>query len=371
MKNHRKLLHLFAGMVLFLGILALSVYVTDPFFHYHAPWLGLKAVEDEKEYQVPGMLKNFSYDSVLAGSSTVMSMNTDTLDERFSCRTVKAVGGSASAPLLAYYLDIAFESHEIKYVFYGLDVFSFYNKPNMQVISEDVEFLVNKNPFDDVKYLWNLDIIAEKIPNMIKKSQDDSYTQGLIYQLNAGVQTGVEAVFSKHRPKAGSIREMKPVTYQEAYVAENINRLRRCVEENPNTEFLFFIPPYHIVWWDDAYEKGLLDTYLYTLACCMERLLPYENVRFYKTDFNASETITDVNLYIDYIHGSPVVTERMAGQIGSPKNELTLFNYKEELDTLREIFAVFRKRVETEGCDFLQEGAMAVKEGAAEEQITE
>lgn len=369
MKNHKKLQHLFAGIVLFFGALALLVYLTDPFFHYHAPWFGLKAVEDEKEYQVPGMLKNFSYDSVLAGSSTVMSINTDTLNQRFSCRTVKAVGGSAAAPLLVQYLDMAFESHEIRYVFYGLDVFSFYHKPDMQVISEDVEFLINKNPLDDVKYIWNLDIIAEKIPNMIKKSQDDSYTQGLMYQLNDGAQTGMEAVCAKHRPKAGKAFESKPVTYQGAYVTENIKRLAKRVEEHPDTEFLFFIPPYHIIWWDDAYEKGLLDAYLYTLACCMEQLLPYENVRFYKTAFNEAETITDVYLYMDYIHGSTVVTGQLAQQIGASEDEITLASYQEELEGLREIFHVFRARVDEEGCEFLQEGAMSVQEGAAEEQI--
>lgn len=349
MKIQRKIRHLFAGAVLFLGGAALLVYLTDPFFHYHEPWFGLKAVEAEKEYQIPGMLKNFEYDSVLAGSSVVMSINTDILEERFSCRTVKAVGGLASAPLLDYYLDIAFENHEIKNVFYGLDVFSFYNKPDMQVISEEVAFLVNENPFDDVEYLWNMDIIGNKIPDMISTSLDKSYTEGLLYSLNQSADTGPERVLEMHTPGLGVVQEAKPVTYQEAYVIENLSRLETRVKENPDTRFFFLIPPYNIIWWDDAYEKGLLDTYLYTLELCMERLLPHENVSFYRTDFNEASTITDMYQYIDYIHGNPVVTERMARQIGTPEDEITMASYKDEIEKLRDIFTAFRTRVEKEG----------------------
>lgn len=359
MKGQKRMFHLLLGVVLFLGGAALLVYLTDPFFHYHEPWFGLKAVEDEKEYQVPGMLVNFDYDSVLAGSSVVMSMDTDTLEERFSCRTVKAVGGSAGAPLLDYYLDIAFENHEMKYVFYGLDVFSFYNPPDMKVVSDDVEFLVNDNPFDDVEYLWNMDIIGTKIPDMIAMSRDENYEEGLMYQLNRGVQVGPEGVLAMHCPGVGELREAKPLTYQEAYVTENINRLEERVRENPETEFLFFLPPYSIVWWDDAYEKGLLDTYLYTLEQCMVRLLPYENAHFYATEFNEAATITDMYQYMDYIHGSEPVTERMAQKVGTAEDEITLENYLEELEQLREVFVRFRSRVEKEGYGFVYEGAMS------------
>lgn len=348
MKSGKRLLHLSVASLIFLGGVALIVYLADPFFHYHEPWFDLKAVEDQKEYQVPGMLKNFSYDSVLAGSSVVMSVNTDTLDARFDCETVKAVGGSASAPLLREYLEMAFEGRALRYVFYGLDVFSFYHNPDMQVIDDDVVYLINGNPFDDAAYLWNMDVIGEKVPAMLKKSRDESYSEGLLYQLNAGAVLGLDAVLKMHRPGAGAVQEMKPLDYYEAYVSENLDRLEKMVAEHAGTQFYFFVPPYHIVWWDDAYEKGLLDAYLHTLERCMKNLLPYENVRFYKTDFNEASVITDAYQYMDYIHGGTMVTERMARQIGAPQEEITLETCEAEIDRLREIFETFRAQVESD-----------------------
>lgn len=358
MKGQKKLCFLLCCMLLFLGGAALLVYLADPFFHYHAPWFGLKAVEDEKEYQVPGMLENFAYDSVLAGSSVVMSMNTDTIDERFGCRTVKAVGGSASAPLLDAYLELAFASHKVRYVFYGVDVFSFYHQPDMRAMSQDVEYLVNDNPFDDVEYLLNMDIIGQKIPAMLVGSQDPAYEEGLMYQLNKDAVVGPEEVLKRHIPGVGRVQEPKPLTYQQDWVTENISRLEARVRENPDTEFFFFVPPYSIVWWDDAYEKGLLGTYLYTLEQCMARLLPYENASFYATEFQEAETITDLYQYMDYIHGSESVTERMAQKVGTPEDKITLENYEEKLTQLEEVFWQFRTRVEKEGYGFVYEGAM-------------
>lgn len=354
-KINIRLIQFLAAFILMSGACAAFVYVMDPFYHYHAPWFGLRVTEDTKEYQVPGMLENFDYDAVLAGSSVVMSINTDSLNEKFGCNTIKAVGGSAEAPLLLHYLNRAFLNQKLSYVFYGVDVFSFYNNPDMKVISEDVYYLVNDNPFDDIKYLWNMDVIAKNIPDMIRLSQDENYDPGLIYQVNRDAPTGPEEVLKMHCPGAGVLQQEKPVDFQGEYVTENISRLAKLVSLHPETEFLFFVPPYSIVWWDNAYEKGLLDTYLHTLNSCMESLLPYENVSFYTTDFNEKSTIGDLYLYMDYIHAAPVLTNRMPNMIGDAAAEITIDNYKEQTGKLRDLFFAFRTKVETEGYGFVFE----------------
>ena len=354
MQSKRNLIHLCCGIAVFLGVAALLVFLVDPFFHYHAPWFGLVNTGQDKEYQIPGILEHFEYDSLLVGSSVVMSVDTDRLDERFSCETVKAVGNSALAPLLNYYLERAYAEHELRYVFYGVDVFSFYSNPDMQVIDENVAFLTNRNPFDDVRYLWNVDVIGQKVPDMLSAAKEEA-PGGMLYAFNLWSETGPENIVANHTPGIVLSPTAKPLDYQGAYVTENLNRLEAQVRNHPETEFLFFVPPYHIVWWDNAYESGLLDTYLYTLECCMDRLLVYDNAHFYRTDFNEAGVITDSYQYIDYIHGGVEVTSRMAEQIGMEEQEITLADYREEIGRLREVFTDFRTRVETEGYGFLWE----------------
>ena len=45
------------------------VVLFDPFYHYHKPLPGLKAVLTDKEYQCVGTLRNFDYNALIVGSS--------------------------------------------------------------------------------------------------------------------------------------------------------------------------------------------------------------------------------------------------------------------------------------------------------------
>lgn len=337
MECKKMVLHFFRGAMIFLGIAALAVFVLDPFFHFHKPWFGRIEAQGMKEYQIPGAIEHMDYDSVLLGSSVVMSMNTDILEQRFDCKTIKAVGNSAPAPVLHYYLNAAMEHRNLKYVFYGLDVFSFYNDPDMEAISEEVQYLTNENPFDDVKYLWNGEIIAKVIPNMLKLLWKEDYSWGNAYSFNQYGECGPDLVLDNYYATLDSPWEYN----EEAYVEENLSRLEAVVAEHPETEFLFFTPPYSVLWWIRSDHYGMLSSYENTLELCMERLLQYENVKMYTTGFNNEEIITDFYQYMDVVHGGTVVTERMAQELGDPEQEITLENYEEELAKLEQILNRF------------------------------
>lgn len=349
------LFHFLLGVGIFLFLSAMIVYLVDPFFHYHGPWFGLDAVQDEKEHQITGVLAHVDHDSVLLGSSTVMSINTDVLDNRFLCKTVKAVGSSAPAPYLNECLRRAFEGYELKYVFYALEVFSFYFDPDMEVFADDVQYLTNENPFDDVKYLWNGELIGEKIPDMIRITRAHNYSWGMAYNFNQYEELGPEVALESWEPACESEVEQYPWDYEWDYVQENVNRLEEMVASHPETEFLFLLPPYSILWWDRAYNRGLLETYEHTLKYAMEVLLQYENVSIFSTYFNSAEVITDLYLYMDLAHAGPEVTDRMAMELGYEQLEITLDSYEEEVDALLDLYAEFRERVKSEGYDFLYE----------------
>lgn len=75
------------------GLLACAVLtaVADPFFHYHAPFWGLAAAQTDKEYQVPGALRHFRYNAVLAGSSVVENNDNRWFDDAFSVHIRKCI----------------------------------------------------------------------------------------------------------------------------------------------------------------------------------------------------------------------------------------------------------------------------------------
>ena len=69
-----------------LTVLLVSAAVTvlfDPFYHYHKPLPGLKAVLMDKEYQCVGTLRNFDYNALLVGSSVMENNNNAWYDDAF------------------------------------------------------------------------------------------------------------------------------------------------------------------------------------------------------------------------------------------------------------------------------------------------
>lgn len=352
------IIHFGCGVSVFLGIAAIIVFLADPFYHYHKPWFHLAAVQDVNQYQVKGALDHFEYDSVLCGSSVVMGMNSRTLDERYDVTTVKAVGNSAGAHVLNYYLKEAFSTHDIKYVFYGMDVFSFYVDPDQKPTENAVDYIVNNNPFDDVEYLWNGSILGIRIPNLIQTTRAGNYDPGLAYQFNQWEQSGAEAVLNNYSPPMQEPSEVKSEEYMIENVEENLDRLELLVQQHPDTQFLFFTPPYSILWWERAYEDGVMNSYLHTLRLCMEQLLPYENVRMYSVSFNEISVITDLSRYTDFAHGNASITEMMAQEIGNVEYEITLDNYEQELDRLLRTVNYFHNKAKQEGVNILYNGPM-------------
>ena len=94
-----------------------TVILFDPFYQYHKPLPGLKAVLTDKEYQCVGTLRNFDYDALIVGSSVCENYNNHWFDQGFDCRTIKAIRSYGATADLKVLLDIACEEHELSYVF--------------------------------------------------------------------------------------------------------------------------------------------------------------------------------------------------------------------------------------------------------------
>lgn len=352
--ENRMLKTFFAALSIFLCVVCLTVYCFDPFFVYHTPIGGLKEVQKIPQYQVSGVLKNLDYDGVLLGSSTVMSINSTKLAEKYNCRkVVKAVGNSAAAPTIRYYLNLSLDTHRLKYVFYGLDVFSFHNDPRMSPLPDEVLYLNNHNPFDNIEYLLNGEILADKIPDMVYTSLKDNYDPGTCYSFNQWLTPGPGSVLDSYNPDGAKSVPSNGELYQFEDVKANIAALDEVVKNNPGTKFVFMTPCYCIMWWVRAYNCGLLDAYFHTLDYAFSVLLQNSNVEIYAVNFNNKEVITDMYRFADVIHGSPEITEMMLKELGNPQQQITLANYKQHIEKLAGVVNYFIERVNREGIGFL------------------
>lgn len=319
------------------GLLLLAaglVFVFDPFFHYHEPVGPLKAVLTKKEYQSIGTIRNFAYDSVIAGSSTAENFNNRWFDEAFGCTSVKAIKSSGVTAQLDYYLQEAFAARSVKNVFYSLDLFALSGDPDTEFPDESMPlYLYDRNPFTDVNYVLNKDVIFEDIPYMLAETYLDDYDEGASYNWAQYKVFGrQEALLHYDRP-AESVQQKGPEEYQDI-IDRNVDLLEKMAAEHPDTVFYIFYPPYSMLWWDNMIRSGQLEQSFYAAQASMERLLPYENVKLYYFQ-NEEEIIMNLDLYMDPIHFSEEINHRMVVEMQQDNYRITVDNYREELERMR------------------------------------
>ncbi len=326
----RLLAVILVGLVIVAGI----VFVFDPFYHYHKPWFGMKAVLNDKEYQCVGTLKNFDYDALLVGSSVMENNDNSWYDEAYNVKSIKAIRSYGATADLTYLMDVAFKDHDIKYVFYNIDPSSLYGEAVTTFESTGCPmYLYDDNPFNDVQYLFNKDVLFEKIPYEVANSFIGDYNENLSYNWAKWKEFGPDWALGLYYRSNEVVDMMKEDVYEKE-LRDNIALLTKEIEAHPNTEFIFFYPTYSMLWWDMTYRSGETDAVIYCEKEMTKALLGYDNVKVFC--FQGDEEVaTDLNNYMDTIHFSPEINKRMLDYIVAGKYEMTPDNYEEMLDDVK------------------------------------
>ena len=326
----------FTGSGILLLICVLAVIVFDPFFQYHKPLKGLKAVLTDKEYQCTGSLKTFDYDSVIAGSSVSENYNNGWFDQGFGCKSIKAIRSYGATADLCYLLDIAFEHQDLKYVFYNLD-------PSALVADAETTYeltgcpmyLYDDNYMNDVEYWLNKGVLMEKIPYLIANSFMGDYDENNSYNWAQWKEFNSDMILGLYIRKP-SISEMTPENYYEDILRENLELLTSRISAHPETEFYVFVPPYSMLWWDNIYREGDTEAYLYNMEQAMKTLLSYKNVKLFYFQ-NDREVITNLENYMDILHFSPEINHYICDSLIEGKHQINSENYIQNIREMRDL----------------------------------
>lgn len=323
------------GSSILLLLCVAAVVIFDPFFQYHKPLPGLKAVLTDKEYQCVGSLKHFDYDSVIAGSSVSENYNNSWFDAGFDCRSIKAIRSYGATADLCYLLDIAFEKQKLKYVFYNLDPSALAADPQTTfALTGCPMYLYDDNYLNDVEYWLNKDVLLEKIPYLVANSLIGDYDENESYNWAKWKEFNSDMILGLYIRKR-TIEEMKPADYYGRVLEGNLELLTREVSAHPDTVFYIYMPPYSMVWWDNLYREGDTESYLYNMEQAFERLLAYDNVRMYSF-LNDREVVTNLENYMDTLHFSPEINQYICECLIQDKNRVTKENYQEKIRAMRE-----------------------------------
>lgn len=285
--------------ILFVLVAALVIYV-DPFFQYHAPLEDFPYLVDNQLSQNPGMAKHMEYDSVILGSSMTVNFNTDWFEELMGLDTIKLNYSGAYPKDQANIMDIIFDSgHQVDAVFLGVDVMT-YTGGVSETKYPLPEYLYDDNYFNDIQYLFNKDVVLNYILRPL--ADPDKTDLSTVYQSWwTDEYYNIQWVMHNYeRPQKTDI-----VTEKDAYLASvDLNlttNLCPYIEQNPDTTFYIFFPPYSILYWNDVICENHLEATMAEYYEIADTVLDYDNVRVFFFP-NQEWIVTDLNNYADYSH---------------------------------------------------------------------
>lgn len=327
------------GLVILLGlsaVAALTIYV-DPFFQYHKPLSWFPYLVDHQVNMNPGLAKNMDYDSILLGSSMTVSFNTDWFEEEMGLTTQKLSYNGAYPKDQATIMDIVFEAkgNQVTDVFLGIDELN-YSGGVDQTKFPQPEYLYDQNYLNDVQYIWNKDVFLNYILRPLVDTKDKS-DWNMIYKpwwQDEHYQKAIVLMY--YEPAEESDVYVEPDIFIDAIEANLNTNIIPYIEENPETTFHIFYPPYSILYWYDVVRRQELDAVIEKYRYMTTRLLEYDNVEVYFFQ-NQEEIICDLNNYADYTHYHGRVCNYMVKCFASGQRRVTMGTLEEELTVLREL----------------------------------
>ncbi len=302
-----------------------SVVLIDPFEVYHKATAFIPPIESgTQSYSNAGIAKSYDYDSIIIGSSMTENFRPSQMDNLLGGQFVKLCVNGGTPFNHKQMMDIAFATHDVKRVFYGLDVDAltfFYTTPKAEMPT----YLYDDDLFNDVQYWFNQSVLAKYIPKCLKalgqsdpNQRDTMYMWGedFAYGRDAVIKRGISTTFVEQEPLVDI-----PSLSQQSMLNVEYN-LVPFIEAHPDTEFIFFFPPYSLMRWYDFYTKGHLHYNLMQKEAVVRRLTGYDNVVFY--DFQAQlDWILNLDHYVDHEHYGPHINDAIIEMIASDQCRVT------------------------------------------------
>ena len=342
----------FVLVILMFTAIGTCVYRVDPFFHYHKPDTSKYFYTiDNQRSQNDGIEKHFDYDAIITGSSMTQNFKSSEMDEIFGCNSIKVPFSGASFKEINDNIATALKANpKVTTVIRGLDVARLADSADsMRMdLGEYPTYLYDNNPFNDVNYLLNKDVVFGRVYPMVKGAakgdepgitsfdQYSRWQENHTYGINSVKEASPDAFPEERTGEVAHLSEEEKETIKES-ITLNMTDL---ADQHPEVTFYYFFTPYGAASWRKQVYIGNIEKRLEIIKYVAELLLPHENIRLYSyTD--RYDITTDLNNYRDQTHYACWVNSLMLKWMHEDVGRLTLDNYEEVLTKDMEFYKSF------------------------------
>ena len=321
-----------------LVFVAVRTAYVDPFFHYHEPRTEeFYYTLDNQRSQSDGIVKRFDYQGIITGTS--MTEN------------VKVPLEGATFKEISDLLETALEANpDLKIVIRGLDINKFGNDKDLMRtdLGEYPTYLYDDNPFNDVRYLFNRDVVFSRVYPMVRDRNNPDVSPGVTsFDEYSSWMNEEDWTFGRKALYPDGVTVEEPHYHPEmldidmGMVRENIRQnVAVLAEAWPDVTFYCFFTPYSAKWWQMELEGMRLDQQVEAERIVIEELLKYDNIKLYSFN-NLTDITTDLNNYKDTTHYGDWINSLMLRYMYDGKCLLTAENYEAYLEEERQFWSTF------------------------------
>ena len=294
------------------------------------------------------MIKHFDYDAMITGSSMVANFRTSELDELFGTDSIKVTFNGGSYKEVNDNIKNALDANpDLKMVVRCLDMSCFLSAhDDMRDMPETYPtYLYDKNPFNDVKFLFNRDVVFGRTLRMITdKSKEDFETGISAFDNYSRWQSLFTFGINTVCPDGIIETETNQVHLSDAEkekIRKNIElNVTDTADANPDVDFYYFYSPYSLAAWNDWKTEGNLLKMLEAEAYITELIIPHSNIHLFS--FNSRTDINgDLNNYKDSAHYAIWVNSMVLKWMHDGNGLLTPENYVDRLKEEYDFFTGF------------------------------
>lgn len=337
-KSQWYLIEFFAIVFFALGIVGKYVVEVDPFFHYHKPDIEKYYYTlDNQRSQNDGISKRFDYNMLITGTSMTENFKTTEANEIWAeegANAIKVPYSGGSYKEINDNLVKALEHNtKLHTIIRALDMNYITNSKDLMRLDlgEYPTYLYDDNIWNDVKYIFNRDVIFNRVYPMLTETVEpgirlfDDYSNWMS-RFTFGGETVMEL-----NGEASDITVGEPVhlTEQEkerllGNIDQNVTSLAKRYS---NVDFYYFFPPYSIVYWREKVQSGHIYREIEAERLVIEEILKCDNVKLYSFN-NRTDITTDLNNYKDSEHYGEWINSLMLRWMHDGECLLTEENYE-------------------------------------------
>lgn len=333
-----------AGTLLVLGAFAGYIITVDPFFHYHKPLVGVAYKLDNSRYQNDGIVRHFTYDTLITGTSMVSNFKTTQCDALFGGKSIKTPFHGASFCEINDNLKAAIKANpSLSIVIRCLDQGNLTQDKDYISYEGIPYYLYDNNPFNDTEYVLNKKVFIltdETLADTAAGERMTSFDEYMNWQ--GDYEFGREAVLKTYdRPGKTEYHDKLAAEEIERSLANIRQNVTDVARENPDITFYYYFAPYSICYWDvEIMQQGKLSWYMDLLKTATEEILNCDNIRLFAFD-DHTEITCDLEYYQDRIHYNEDVNSMILQWMKEDSGRLTWENYEAYLKGLEEFYGAY------------------------------